>query len=432
MIKKVASILFLFGYVVAHGQDTTDYYNPSFLRYENHVYIPTIHTVTLENAAIALSEPVLQLGTEDKLMLTFDDLADDSRDFGYRIIHCDMNWQPSVLSESDYIDGFYTDHIIEYKHSFNTLIPYWHYSLEFPNAQMKPLISGNYLMVVFDNSNPDQVLITRRFWVTENKIQINPRIHRATDISLMNSDQEIDFSLNISNLKIPNPFGDVKVVIVQNNRWDHVISNLKPMMVQDDELRYDYEDENLFEGGNEFRSFDTRSTRFLTQFTDSIQLEGSTGPYDFILKPETFRSSLRYSSIDDIDGKYLVKIYEGRDSQLEADYVKVNFRLKTTTPIAEKGDLYLFGQLTDWGLPGWSKMHYSAEEKSYLLSLTLKQGYYNYMYVFLPDQGKGGTLLETEGSHYETENKYCFYVYFKTAGDRYDHLIGFRQVGSRE
>ena len=53
--------------------------------------------------------------------------------------------------------------------------------------------------------------------------------------------------------EINNPFGDIYTVITQNNRWDNAIVGLKPVFVKNDELIYDYEEENLFDGGNEYR-----------------------------------------------------------------------------------------------------------------------------------------------------------------------------------
>jgi hypothetical protein len=409
----------------ANSQDTSEYFNPAFLRYENHIYIPSIKTVILEKAGTPLSAPVIQLNSDEKLQLSFDELDADIRDFSYRWIHCDANWQPSSLSESDYIDGFFTDHIVNFKHSFNTFQEFYHYSLEFPNAQMRPTVSGNYLLVVFENSEPDFPLITYRFWVIENLCEIQPNIHRATDIAVRNSHQEVDFKILTGSLKVVNPYSDIKVSVVQNNRWDAAITNLKPLFVLDGTLDYNYEDGNLFEGGSEFRNFDLRSVRFLTQFTESIEQDNITHLYSVFLKPDLRKSTQRYAHDDDINGKFLIKVYEGRDGNLEGDYVKVKFRLPVLEE-ADSGNIYLFGQFTNWNIVPWARMIFNDETSSYEQTIVLKQGYYNYEYLLLPVNSACGRIAETEGNHFETANSYSFYVYWRELGARYDRLVGYR------
>jgi hypothetical protein len=39
---------------------------------------------------------------------------------------------------------------------------------------------------------------------------------------------------------------------------------------------------------------------------------------------------------------------------------------------------------------------------------------------------------ETEGDHWETENAYSIFVYYRPPGARHDHLIGFTTVHSNQ
>ncbi|CAN5557962.1 DUF5103 domain-containing protein [soil metagenome] len=433
-MRKIVRVLIVFtlllivrGNLIA--QDTLDYYNPSFLRYDNHIYKPEIKTVILERKDRTLSEPVIGLGMDEVLLLKFDELGEETKDYSYRFIHCDAVWQPSQLSESDFIDGFFNDHIINYRHSLSTNFPYIHYELEFPNQQMRPLYSGNYLLVVYENDQPDLAVISRRFWVTENRVDIKPTIHRATAIESRDAYQEVDFMINTNTLKVQNPYTDFKVTITQNNRNDIAIYNLKPLFVKDNELDYNFEDGNLFQAGNEFRNFDIRSVRFQTQYTEKIELD-SAQHYHVYLKGDPRKATQRYSITDDINGKYLIKVYEGREGDLEGEYVYVHFRMPVMEPF-ENANLFIFGQLTDWTLPTWSRFFYDAEKGEYNLTLLLKQGYYNYEYLLMSTGKNQGETFETEGNHFETENDYQFYVYYREPAGRYDRLVGFKRGNSK-
>lgn len=407
----------------------TDYYNPIFLRYENHIYKESIKTPILERLGLSLSDAVLQLGTTDVIQLSFDDLSEDATDYGYRIIHCTKDWQPSVLSENDYTGGFNTGIISKYRPSFNTTHSYFHYTLDFPNEQMQVLLSGNYLLVVFENSDPDKLVLTQRFLVVENLVSIESNIHRSTDVSLRNSHQEVDVKLNTGGLNISNPYSAVQLVILQNNSWSTAITDLKPRFVLDNELDYNYEEGNIFQGGSEFRTFDIRTMRFLTQFIETVAYDSSTNENKVILKPAARKGTQRYTSEDDINGKFLIKIYEDRNSEVEADYVKVRFTLPVLEPYLN-GKVYLFGQLTNWNIGVEGKMEYDDDNSLYFKELLLKQGYYNYQYMFVPDSTGKPEIADTEGQHFETRNDYTLLVYFREPGGRFDRIVGYRKTES--
>lgn len=406
-----------------------DYFEPSFLRFENHIYKESIKTPIFERLGLSLSDPVLQLGTTDVLQLSFDDLSEDATDYGYRLIHCTKDWQPSVLSENDFTGGFFTGIISKYRPSFNTTHSYFHYTLDFPNDQMQVLLSGNYLMVVFENAEPEKIVLTQRFLVVENLVNIETNIHRATDVSLRNSHQEVDVKLNTSGLNISNPYSDISLVILQNNSWLSAITNLKPRFVLDNELDYNYEEGNLFQGGSEFRTFDIRTMRFLTQFIEGIAYDSSTNENKVILKPAARKGTQRYTSEDDINGKFLIKIYEDRNSEVEADYLKVRFTLPVLEPYLN-GKIYLYGQLTNWNVSPEGKMEFDDDNSLYFKELLLKQGYYNYEYLFVPDSTGKPEIADTEGQHFETRNDYSVLVYYREPGGRFDRLVGYRKAES--
>jgi Domain of unknown function (DUF5103) len=414
----------------SNAQDTSDYFNPGFLRYENYIYKESVHTVILERNNEPLSDALIVLNSGQQLHLQFDDLKQETSNYFYRFVQCDFNWQPSELHESDYTEGFFYEQIQNWKPSFNTYQVYYHYSTVFPTEQMRITKSGNYLLIVYDNNFPEIPVITWRFRVIESLVNVTANIHRATIGEKRNSHQEIDFSVNYSDLKIANPFSDIKIALQQNGRFDNCITNLKPLFLKDQEVEYNYEEENIFNGGNEFRNFDLRSVINTTPFVKSIKTDSSTGLYLATIRREQSRSFERYSIIDDINGKYLIKIYDGRNDQTESDYVKAVFHLAYTEPRAN-GSFYVFGALTNWMFLPAARMVYSDVSQEYTTSLLVKQGYYNYHYVWVEDGKKTADETIIEGNHFETENDYSIIVYFRDPVTRYDRIVGFKKLNSR-
>jgi ribosomal 50S subunit-recycling heat shock protein len=280
------------------------------LLFENKIFDESFKTIIFSKLNNNLSEPVLALNSNEKLKLQFDDLSEETKDLSFTFIHYDRDGKKSNLTESDYINGFNFDHILNYKNSFNTIQNFYHYEIIIPNENIQPIISGNYLLVVYDNSNPEKVYLTQRFWITENTATLSTKVQRANDIEIRNTHQEIDVKVNIGTTKINNPYEDSKLVIVQNNNFKNAITTLKPVFIVDKEWDYNYDLENTFEGGNEFRNFDVRSIKFLTQYIDHVQIDSLNKLTSVYLKREEKKNTQRYAVSDDINGRFFIKIYE--------------------------------------------------------------------------------------------------------------------------
>ncbi|MFN5347256.1 MAG: DUF5103 domain-containing protein [Bacteroidota bacterium] len=397
------------------------------LLFENKIFDESFKTIIFSKLNNNLSEPVLALNSNEKLKLQFDDLSEETKDLSFTFIHYDRDGKKSNLTESDYINGFNFDHILNYKNSFNTIQNFYHYEIIIPNENIQPIISGNYLLVVYDNSNPEKVYLTQRFWITENTATLSTKVQRANDIEIRNTHQEIDVKVNIGTTKINNPYEDSKLVIVQNNNFKNAITTLKPVFIVDKEWDYNYDLENTFEGGNEFRNFDVRSIKFLTQYIDHVQIDSLNKLTSVYLKREEKKNTQRYAVSDDINGRFLIKIYEGSDDALEADYVYVNFNLPVMEAF-DSAEVFLFGELSNWEFNPAYSMSYNEENGCYDKTLLVKQGYYNYLYFVKEKSSNFPSPLLVEGSHFETRNNYQFFFYSRDIGSRYDRLSGYLEL----
>jgi hypothetical protein len=386
----------------------------------------SLKTVQLYREGWPLSYPLIRLNGDVPLVLEFDDLGEEQSNFSYRVIHCNADWTPSDLSQQEYLEGYPENEIRNGVPSFNTYTTYMHYRLQIPNEDMRLLLSGNYLLLVYRDGNPDDVVFTRRFMLTEGSVHIEANVHIPDLNRYRECCQEVDFTVNHRGINIDDPFNETRAVIYQNGLWDLGIENLQPHMVNPGQLVYDYQEENVFPGGNEFRFFDTKNTRTPTYFVQRIAF---VDPYfHFELKADEPRSQLLYSFTEDINGRFAVEAEGSRDPALDADYVIVHFRLDMPLPL--EGSVYVAGALTNWQFDDLSRMEYDGEEQAYRLSLLLKQGVYNYRYLFLPAFSEQFDMAEIEGTHYQAGNEYLILFYHHPPGARFDRLLGHQVIHS--
>lgn len=409
-MKKTLLFLYIMSSLTAYGQRT----------YDNTCFDDKIATVILQkNIDIYDPVPIINLGSTESLKLSFDMLDPQNEFLNYSLIHCDRNWMPSDLQPMDYVNGNTMGEITDFKFSTNTYQTYTHYSLNFPTDEMAITKSGNYILKVFRNFDEEDILLTRRFMVVDIQTKISTSIRSATVPEYRFSHQEVDFSVNYLGFDIPNPFLDVHVTILQNNSWNNAIKNLKPQFVNNNELSFNYENENLLPGTNEFRFFDIRSLRFFSnnvikKYIDSIQ--------NVVLRPEESKAYLNYVRWIDYNGKRDIFNSDGMNLVEDGDYALVHFNFKSNN-LQDMGDVFVYGELTDWQLKDKFKMTYSSELNMYTCPVLLKQSYYNYHFVLRDKQGNIDYTF-TEGNHQETENDYTILVYHKNVFYGYDEIIG--------
>lgn len=416
--------------IFASAPDTsTDYFTDKTLRYEDHYYVPNIKTVQLSPDPDILEPAIIKLNSDQQLFLSFDDLDGDLKTYSYTVIHCTAKWEPSNVLISEYLDGFTDNPISDYRFSRVTLQKYTHYSVAFPNDGLKLTKSGNYILEVYSDNDAAKICFTKRFMIFEDKVSVDATVHPASIVEQRNFRQEVDFTINYNPAEITNAFAEITPVILQNYRWDNAIVGLTPQFLKEQQLVYDYDGENSFKGGSEFRAFDTRSLRYQTERIQSI--EKDTVPlYNVYLLSDERRTYKRYAATNDINGKFLIKTNDGGTADVDADYCWVHFFLPWDPPTSE-GNMYVFGGFSDWQCRPECRMKYNYALKGYEAAIYLKQGYYNYEYVLQRDNEKVCDDFFAEGMHSETENDYMILVYYRRQGSWTDELVCVRRINSR-
>ncbi|MDE5869341.1 MAG: DUF5103 domain-containing protein [Muribaculaceae bacterium] len=368
-----------------------------------------------------MSPVLIRLGTDDKIIITFDEIGENYSDLAYRLLHCNSDWNVSNLVESEYLDGFNTADIDDYAYSSNTFIHYVNYRIEMPAPGMQPLVSGNYLLQVYERNEPDVVLLQTRFRVVEPVTSIAGSVSSRTDRGVNDRWQQLMLSVTGEEIERCNPYQDLKIEIDQNNRKSTSRFLRPPLRVEGKTVVYEHQPELLFPASNEYRRFESVSTQFPGMNVDSTKYSGSN--YHSWIKTDYPRSDHNYEYDRTQHGRFLVREYNATDSDIGADYITVHFFLDTPEYIGQ--DIYIEGEFTYNRFGRFNKMEYNGMAGGYELSIPLKQGAYNYQYVSIP---KGENRMDStsliEGDKYETENEYNVYVYLRRPGDRYDRLIG--------
>jgi hypothetical protein len=333
----------------------------------------------------------------------------------------------------DYKDVFHELEITNWEDSYSTMIQYTHYKLYLPNEDINLKISGNYLLVVYTlNENVKNIVCTQRFTVYEPLIDIIGDVSIANVSDYKSYFQKVDFKINKKNYRIDDPFREVKVVVMQNFQWDNAVTDIQPTFIDNNFLTYQYDDKIIFNTANEYRYFNFNNLDVLSENVENIEFKK---PYYYIdLIKDKNRMFEPYSSVEDINGKYIIKTnrFGNRAKpEVEAEYAIVKFRLEMPNPLSA-WTVYLYGDFTGNQLSDDYKMKYNPQSRCYEVLMLLKQGYYNYRYVAV--KSKDGKNISDhsflEGSHKQTENDYYIFVYHKSVSDNYDKLIGYKVLNS--
>ncbi|MGG9972246.1 DUF5103 domain-containing protein [Ferruginibacter sp. SUN002] len=422
-MKRIVFVYYIFSILALNFSNTVAQINGEEFTAAN------IKTPRLHIYGDQLTLPVYKLNSADRLELHFDDLDGNVKSYYYAYQLCDYNWQPVNLSPFDYMKGFTQMRISNYRYSSIAYTRYTHYQAILPETNSVPTRSGNYLLKVFLDGDTSKLVLTKRLLVLDSKCAIVGQVMQPFTPQNFNTHQRIKFSVNISGLNAFDATQNIKVVVLQNYRWDNAQANVLPTFVRGATLEYNTENSFVFPGGKEWRWLDLRSLRLLSERIDSADKKKTST--DIFVKTDVDRSAQRYIYYPDFDGQYQVMTYESINPYWQGDYARVHFKFTTPngTPYTNK-DVYIIGQLTDYKLTDSTKMIYNAEKGYYENSMLLKQGYYNYGYVQVD---KKNTELKTEldGNYWETQNIYTILIYYKSFTDRNDQLIGVSKISTR-
>lgn len=385
------------------------------------IFDSNVRSLKVAPASNMYLPPIVVMGSDDVINVNFDYMDLDVHYLRYSVMHCNANWQPSQLVASEYVSGFNEADITDYAQCDGTFARYYNYNFTVPNADMQLLKSGNYLLTVYEQDNPEKVLLQTRFAVSENAVKVYAQVTSRTDVDYNDRHQQVSFDVAYKQGVVQDPYNDLTAVVTQNSRTDNQVTLTRPMMASTGRVTYDHNRALIFDAGNEYRRIETVNIHSLNMGVEAMQYFEPY--YHATLRVDEPRASSPYAYDQTQYGRFTIRDAENQDSQTQAEYVVTHFRLNTGGPLSG-GTIHLQGEFTE-GLPeSATTMHYDTATGLYNCDLLLKQGAYNYQYLWVPDGSHTGLTGLIEGDKYQTVNEYVVSIYYRPSGARYDRLMG--------
>lgn len=364
--------------------------------------------------------PMAVLGSGDAVTVSFDHLSEDREFLRYRVVRCDANWQPSTVAETEYLDGFNESVIENYEYSRATTVHYVHYDFNFPNEDISPSLSGNYLLEVYSEDDPETPWLRQRVMLSEQSAPISVSVTSRTDIDYNDAHQQVSVSVDTERAAVADPFNDLTVMVSQNGRGDNEVALKQPLRMSGTTAIYEHRDPLIFEAGNEYRRMEVSNVHYPGMGVEAIDYYYPY--YHFTLYTDQSRAGESYTYDNTQHGRFFVREYNSSESDIEADYVVVHFALDY--PELPGTMIFLDGDMTQRRFDSSSIMTYNEAAGRYEKALLLKQGAYNYQYLAVTPGANRGTTSIIEGDKYQTVNEYVVKVYARGPLDRTDRLIG--------
>ena len=422
-MKKNITFLFILAISVVQGQ------------IPDHIYKSNIRTVKLYKAGDIYSYPVLTLNSGEQLELHFDDMDADIKNYYYSFQLCNADWTPANIQIFDYIRGFQSNRISNYRNSSIVQTRYTHYQAIIPERNSAPTKGGNYLLKVFLNDDTSRLAFTKRFLIVNNKSSVAARVTQPFNGNFFQTHQRVQVTVSTAANQI-NTFSpqDLKVVVVQNNIWSASTVIDRPSIFRGNYYEYSDEENTTFPAGKEWRWIDLRSLRLMSERMQKLTDSDTSSRIDVYVNPDGERRQQLYVYYRDYNGIYTVENRDNSNPFWQSDYAWVHFTFVPPANRAYEGkSIYVFGELTNYEQNDASRMLFNEQKGAYEKEIYLKQGYYNYSYVTLTDKKQTGlpaSVENTEGNFWGTENGYMVMVYFRPFGARADELVGFTRVNS--
>ena len=393
------------------------------LIYDNVNYINTIKTVQLFPTGNGKENqlPIYTMGESEGLILSFDDLRGDVRDYYYSIEHCNADWNPSRLSSLDYAEGYNEDRIVEFRQSQGTLQKYTHYETVFPNDYVRPKAAGNFLLKVYEDADKERLILTRRFYVLKPLVSVASEILSSSFTNKRLSNQKLNVTIK-TGLTISNPHRDIQVHVLQNQRPDNMMTLRTPMFIGTGEIKYNNSETLDFAANNEFRYVDLRSFKGGSAQIQDIRIDSLV---EIQLFTDEDNADNTYATTYDENGKFYVRNLDYDNPEIGGDYADVEFSLLTTQNVT--GNIYVVGGYNNYQRTEDNKLKYNPQTKKWTVKQQLKQGLYDYEYVLETTDGKVITDAFS-GSHFQTGNDYQILVYYRRIGTYWDELLGVSSI----
>lgn len=355
--------------------------------------------------------PIISLNTSQRLVLSFDYLDTQSRQFRIEISHRTQNWEQSSISASTYLDSFSYAYIQNAKASFTNNPSYRHVEYSFPNDQLRPAVSGNYLLEIYD-SNGGTLLFRMPFFVTEDEGQISTEIDRL--FAKRNDGRPVDQPS--SKYQYPSfveyPQFDLSMSFAQNQFWGRMHKADFLDTISPDELNGRLQINNSFVGNYEFKTLNLQN--FEADGQQIVEYLPGQIPPKVVLRRDIQRFGVTPSSFP------LTNLGIPNDER-SGKYARVQFSLTTDSSVSPNTNIFVIGDFNNWIVNDFHQMEYDNKEKLWKGNALIKQGQYAYKYVTV--SGNNINDLALDQLFVSSAQEYFTFIYYKDPDKNFDRLL---------
>lgn len=373
----------------------------------------SIRTIQFHRVGNPTSAPILNLDSNDQLLLQFEHLSIESKQFRVSLSHHNPDWSRSGLPPERFMDGFYNLTMNSGDVSQNNRPSYRQYSFTFPTEQFQITKSGNYLLKIEDVDS-GFVVLTLPFFVSENEGTVTSSVEELS-VPRQNLRQ---IQRPVSQYTLPDfveqPQFDLEFYFAQNRFWGRTKKADELDFSAPDHVQFEVEMDDAFIGDYEFR---TLSLDQLSQNdNDVIEAFPAEIPPRLILR-------------DDAEGfgaSGLINLarlgpFGNPDMNLRAGYADVEFRFDIETSPDSTKSIHLLGDFNNWSVSRNNKLQFNESTNRWEVNQILKQGEYKYKYV-LVDENEIMDLYFDE-NFTNNRQQYHAFVYMRDPNNFYYRLL---------
>lgn len=372
---------------------------------------PEIQSVHLAPQGDPQLPPVITLNSPQKLVLSFDYLSEQNKQFRVEVSHRTQTWQESAISPSVYLDSFFQTYIQGSRESFTQQPAYQHMEYVFPNQQLKPTVSGNYLLEVY-NYQDGSLLFSMPFFIVEDEGRLQTRVE--TIFAQRQDGRAIDqlFSTYRYPLFVEFPQFDLSISYAQNRFWGRMREAGYVNTFGQGEISGHLNRQDAFISEYEIKILDLRS--FTPDGRNILEYDPSTSPPTVILQRDIQHFDTNPFHSPPFGFGFPI---DDRSS----NYARVVFALETDSSVASTANIYLVGDFNNWMINDQNKMTYDHQQRLWKGEALIKQGEYAYKYVLL----QNGVIddLALDHGFLATRQQYLTFIYFKDPTYNFDRLL---------
>ncbi|WP_445664764.1 type IX secretion system plug protein [Fodinibius sp. AD559] len=356
--------------------------------------------------------PIMELNTTQKLLLSFDYLGTQNRRFRVTVDHYDKNWNRSGIGPNTYLDSFSATTIQSSKISFVQRPSYHHVEFSFPNNELQPAVSGNYLIKVY-SADDNSLLFSMPFFVTENEGQIETTVDRL--FAQRNDGRPLDqlFSTYSYPDFVAYPQFDLSMSFVPNQFWGRTKQVEFLDTITPGQLRGYIERDNAFVGNYEFKHLDLQN--FDVNAQQILEHQPGVTPPRVILRRDV-------QNLDTTPNRSKAAVNKGvPDDDRNSNYAQVEFRLQADDSISPSSEIYIVGHFNNWMINDLNRMRFDSEKQMWTGRALIKQGIYAYKYVIVKNNQVDDLALDQ--GFLSAQQEYLTFIYFKDPDQNFDRLL---------